>query len=222
MIEYFVASIPEEVMSWTGGVFGSGREAFSSDSAEKLYIIGINPGGSGGINVSSHVNYVLGRPANWSIYRDEIWGDLAKHKPGTRNIQPSVLHVLDKLDLDPGHVPSSNLVFGQSPTVSKYEGDIYKAMEICWPFHEAVIRLLEPKVILCMGREVGWFVRCKAGAVDLGNKIGALPEYEEHWSGTYRGQFMGNQLTVASAWHPKRRPWYSKKWDPTPLVREAL
>lgn len=222
MIEYFVANIPEEVMSWTGGVFGSGREAFSFDSAEKLYIIGINPGGSGGIDVSSHVNYVLDRSANWSIYRDEIWGDPAKHKPGTQGIQPSILHVLNTLDLDPGRVPSSNLVFGQSPTTSEYKGNINTAKEICWPFHEAVIRSLKPKVILCMGGDVGWFVRFKTGALETASKAAALPGYESHWSGAYRGQLMGNDLTVVSAWHPTYRPWYGDRWDPTPLVREAL
>ena len=110
MIDRFSASIPPSIRSTSGKVFYSGRTAFSSPS--KLYILGLNPGGSPQEKVSetveSDTQRVLNGSADWSAYQDEEWEG---KPPGTHGMQPRVRCLLRQLNLDPQKVPASNLIF---------------------------------------------------------------------------------------------------------------
>lgn len=218
MIEKFAKIIPAELRSRSGKVFYSGRRAFSKPST--LYMIGINPGGDP-LNhkketVENHTTAVLQTyPDDWSAYRDESWEG---RSPGTYGMATRVIHLLNKLDLDPGSVPSSNLVFVRSCREADIRNEMKRFADLCWPFHALVIENLHPKVILCLGRTVGNYVRNRVGANTL------LSEFVEQNKRKWRNQVFTNQtgLNVVIATHPSIADWREPNTDPTPLVKNAL
>ena len=127
MIEGIASEVPGHLAGRSGKVFYSGRNAFSR--ASPLYLLGVNPGGSPDTHatetVGSHTQSVLQTfPADWSAYRDESWKGAA---PGTLGMAPRVLHLLQRLELSPGSVPASNLVFVRSAR----EAHIERAADGC-------------------------------------------------------------------------------------------
>ena len=87
----------------------------------------------------------------WSAYRDESWTGLT---PGTATLQRRMLHMFRKLNLNPGEVPASNLVFVRSERKAKLSGEFSQLAKECWTFHEAVVNKLRVRVILCLGRNL--------------------------------------------------------------------
>ena len=162
MIEEFAKLVPELLLDKSGEVFYSGRRAFGAPS--ELYILGANPGGTPegmpDSTVSRHINQVLyDKPANWSAYRDESWYGRA---PGKSLMQRGVLHLFKRLQLNPGEVPASELVFLCSKSLAEIPFE--RLAEQCWPFHQAVIDRLGVKVVVCIGKRAGKFVRRQLNA----------------------------------------------------------
>ncbi len=217
MIEDFAKHIPSDLQHKSGIVFYSGRAAFSG--RRELYILGLNPGGDpikqACETVAWHTFKVLNeKPDTWSEYSDESWGD---NLPGKYRMQPRIQHLLKNLDLKPGEVPSSNIVFERSRKVS----DIVnwrQLTEACWPFHCAVIRQLRPRVILCLGAQAGDFVRKKTCAVD---QIDCFVENNDRrWKSICFTNHEG--LKVIRLSHPSRADWTTPAADPSKLVLRAL
>lgn len=217
-MESFARRIPPPLLSRSGKVFYSGRDAFSARSA--LYVLGVNPGGAPTTHdtetIGSHTADVLNSfAADWSAYRDESWEGAA---PGTYGMAPRVLHLFAELGISPGSVPCSNLVFVRSSR----EGDIKKEMsslaDLCWPFHAYAIATLQPKVVLCFGKTAGNYVRQKLGANTL------TAEFIEKNNRRWRSQAFTNLhgIAVIVATHPSVADWTVSNTDPTPLVRQAL
>jgi len=218
MIEALVAKIPASLFPRSGKVFYAGRSAFSAQSA--LYVLGVNPGGapeeSAAETVASHTKAVLHSfPANWSAYRDEVWRGYA---PGTYGMAPRVMHLCRQLGIDPGLLPSSNLVFARS----RREGDIKEEMrelaDLCWPFHEAVIKAVRPKAILCFGGTAGNYVRKKLNANVLHSVF--VEENNRRWRSQVFTSPMGLRVVVAT--HPSIADWTAPATDPTALIRAAM
>ena len=120
MIENFIKEIPGELGEESGKVFYSGREAFSG--ARPLYILGYNPGGDPldptEETVEAHTQKVLCEtPPKWSAYCDERWPSRGGRKSW---VQPNILHLLQRLKIDPGEVPASNLFFVRDLTKKRY------------------------------------------------------------------------------------------------------
>ncbi len=218
MIETFAEQIPAELLNRSGKVFYSGRTAFSAPTA--LYVLGVNPGGDPLLHeaetVENHTAAVQRlHPDDWSAYRDEEWMGAA---PGTYGMAPRVLHLFAALGLNPGCVPCSNLVFVRS----RREGDIHHEMtllaNLCWPFHELVIELLRPRVILCFGKTAGKYVRNMLGTNILDGEF--IENNNRHW----RSQtFTGNGAhRVVVATHPSIADWTNPNTDPTELIRNAM
>ncbi len=157
MIEEFVERIPDSLKSRSGSTFYSGRDAFKGP--KDLYILGVNPGGSPegreDESVQWHTDKVLNESDDWSAYRDESW---LGSPPGTRGMQPRVLHLFNKIGCSAGSVPASNIVFVRSSREVNLDGNMQEMAETCWPFHELVISNLSPKVILCFGQTAGNFI----------------------------------------------------------------
>lgn len=218
-IERFAALIPNEVTTRSGVVFYSGRDAFSSPSP--LYLLGLNPGGDADViggTIKHHLEVALrDEPDNWSRYRDEPWGPGAK--PGTWGLQPRVLHLLGQLSLDPGEVPSSNLVFPRSRQAVHIEDELNALADACWPVHEAVIEELEVRVVVCFGARVADYVRVKLGA--FGEPWGTFVEQNRRgW--TSRAYAGTGGVNVVQVTHPGRADWRNPAADITPLVQEAI
>ena len=220
-IENFVELVPKDLLNESGSVFYSGRAAFSDHNA--LYILGLNPGGDPvkqkTETVAWHVSKVLNEKADrWSEYSDESWGGAPT---GRKGMQPRILHLLRKLRLEPGEVPSSNIVFvrskGESGIMDRFD-DLAKK---CWPFHQAVIRDLEPRVILCLGGRAGKFVKGKVRASKL---VDCFVETNDRG---WKSKCFVNPADLGApkvivATHPSRTGWENPAADPSDLVATAL
>lgn len=217
MIEDFAKLIPVSLTSRSGSVFYSGRDAFSG--TKDLYILGVNPGGSPegreSESVEWHTDKVLKEKSDWSAYRDESWlGSL----PGTRGMQPRVLHLFSKLNCSAGSFPASNIVFVRSSREVNLEGNMQEMAAQCWPFHALVISRLAPRVILCFGQTAGNFICGKLNAAKQVDQF--VEQNKRQWcSRTYQS---AQGLKVVVATHPSIANWVNPVTDPTVLVSRAL
>ena len=214
----FASHVPSVVMPVSGGVYYSGRDAFTGPSP--LYLLGLNPGGdpveSVAHTVASHLEDSATWANNYSAYRDQSWNG---RSPGTATMQPRVLHLLDRLGLDPGEVPASNLVFARSAREATMESDRMDAYaDLCWPFHAAVIETLQVRVVVCFGGTVGRQVRARLGAH---TEIGCFKETNNRgWtSHAHRGHSGVRVVTVS---HPSIADWSNPATDVSDLVAFAL
>ena len=218
MIKKFLPYIPDSIASQSGRVFYSGRAAFSASAS--VYILGINPGGSPLKHVSetiaSHTKEVLNlKSDNWSAYRDESWEG---KPPGTYKMQPRILHLFQRLELNPGLVPSSNLVFLRSAREKDLKSQLPELANSCWPFHQKVIDTLNIRVVVCLGATTGDWVRNKLGANHQVERF--IEKNDRHWqSNSYRNS---NGIGVVVATHPSIAAWNVPATDPTHLVTNLL
>lgn len=229
-LEHFSSFIPTELMSTSGIVFYSGHRSMTHE--HPLMIIGLNPGGCPDVYAAETIAWHTQRvaevfPKAWSAYRDDDWSASNRMHKGNANftsvtatsrLQRRVLHMLEKLDMDPGAVPSSNIVFARSKRKATLEHDFDDLVEQCWPFHAERIRLLKPKVIVCMGGDSGSALRHKIGAH---KQIGSFVEQNKRkW--TNRLYEAPNGVRVAVLTHPAIADWTAPPTDPTDLVAQAL
>lgn len=217
MIEDFVKYVPKPILEESGAVFYSGRAAFSNPA--RLYILGFNPGGSAeklaDYTMDKHIKLVLDKkPNEWSEYCDECW----KGAPGTSGLQPRILHMLGRLNMNPRHVPSSNVVFVRSQSEKKLGDRFENLANDCWSFHENVIDKLGVKVILCFGQKAGYWIVKKLKA---NQKVGEFVEKNNRgWRTVALSSSQGIVVVIAA--HPSRSNWRNRKCDPTDLVRDVL
>jgi len=219
MIDNFAALIPQSLWKLSGSVFYSGRKAFSTPSP--LYILGLNPGGSSkeqaAETVERHTKWVLNEAeADWSAYQ-EPWRD--KSPGGDVGMQPRVLHLLRQLNLEPGNVPASNVVFERSAREKDINNQFRQLAEACWPFHQAVIERLGVRVVLCFGQKSGGWV-CKQ--MNANTQVDQFVEQykKRHWTSISYKNSDGVAVVVAT--HPSRADWSKSKADPSLLVKRML
>lgn len=212
--------VPQRLRHVSGAVLYSGREAWTGTA--DLYLMGLNPGGDPALEtetVAAQVHRVLRiEDANYSSYRDDSWGN-GEFRRGEHRMQRNVLHLLETLGLDPGLVPSSNLVFARSRSWGDLPRKNQRAWaEACWPFHQAMIERLRVRVVLCFGRPAGDLVRAMMGAHE---EIDCFIESNNRgWaSRAYRGS---EDVIVVQATHPSRAVWLNPSSDVTPLIERAL
>ena len=218
MIEDFARLVPKSLMNRSGSVFYSGRHAF--DSPSELYILGLNPGGDiqdqANETVSWHTDRVLETEQhNWSAYRDESWGGTP---PGTHRMQRRMLYLFRRLDLNPGNVPASNLIFLRSSREDKLEGDVGDLASRCWLFHQRVIEELGVRVIVCLNG---------TATNRVCNQVGAhaqVDEYTERNGRRWRSRTFQSAegVTVVGLTYPGIADWTTPATDPTHLVVRAL
>ena len=220
MIEDFAKLIPNSIMHRSGKVFYSGRLAFNSPS--DLYILGVNPGGNPDEyhheTVESHTQWVLGKsPENWSAYRDESWGTSGA-AAGSRRMQPRILHFFGRLNVNPGEVPASNVVFARSSDKETFKGNYTQMASDCWRLHQAVIDRLGVRIVVCLGNDTGDWVRSRLFARQQ------IDEFVEDNNRRWKSRLYTNSrgLKVAVLAHPSRADWRNPDADPTGLVVNAL
>jgi hypothetical protein len=200
-----------------GGVFYSSPAAFSRPS--KLYLLGLNPGGSGDPNTGATVGESLSvwqqRKPGWCECTSEPWEGA---RPGEYGIQPRIRALFDRLGLDLCNVPASNVVFVRSNVEAALD---HKAemLERCWPVHDAVIRELGLATILCLGKTAGRWVRSMLGAHQPYDHFAESYEKRHYRS---EAHLNSDGIAVLSLAHPSRSDWRDERADPSPLVQRVL
>ena len=218
MMDKFSTLIPQSLLATSGKVFYSGRAAFSAPS--KLYMLGVNPGGSPQEHVIEtigwHTEKVLKQETpDWSAYRDEQWQGA---HPGTSGMQPRVLHMLRELNLEPGRVPASNVVFLRSARENNLKTQFKHLAELCWPFHRSVIEDLGVRVVLCFGQGSGNWVCKKLNAKTPSGEF--IENNNRRWRSN---AFINSEgIAVVIATHPSIADWTTPAADPSPLVKRML
>ncbi|QAY78941.1 hypothetical protein ETR14_22165 [Sphingosinicella sp. BN140058] len=213
----FVALIPAELHDRSGAVFYTGRGAFRR--ASRVYLLGLNPGGSPVTQESETIGRDLTKwarsPERWSSYVDESWAGRPK---GTYGMQPRISHLLNSAGLDPRDVPASNVIFVRSRTEAMLATETSRLLRVCWPFHEAVIRDLAVDTVLCLGGTAGQWVRDAVDAHELVDEM--VEQNDRRWrSQAHSGRRGVRVLTLT---HPGRANWLNPNSDPSPLLRRAL
>lgn len=201
----------------SGKVFYSGRSAFSTPS--RLYVLGLNPGGSAVAQAANTIKRNLSewrdRPPRWSAYCDESW---QRKPPGTYGMAPRVLHLFERLGLDPRDVPASNVVFVRSNNEAALAAEKAALLAKCWPVHEAVISTLGIDTVACFGATAGRWVRSLFGANVLAGRL--IERNARGWANEAHLNARGT--CVLTLTHPSHADWRNPAADPTALVTEML
>ena len=209
--------LPSELLGRSGRVFYTGNEAFAGPRS--LYLLGLNPGGDPvdqrEETIEADLAQQRARNEPWSAYADDRWHGA---QPGKWGLQQRVLHMLDRLCLDPRDVPASNVVFVRTRAETDLRAEKAALLEACWPVHEAVIETLRIKVVVCFGSTAGRWVR---------DRTGASRQIDQFVEGNSRGwksftHEAPSGLAVVTVSHPGRADWRNGLADPTPLVEAAL
>lgn len=129
---------------------GRGKTLYSSINTLKrgnLYLMGSNPGGTKGNDLRDHLDKLENQTDN---EYDKGWGDVqGEYDPGEHHLQLNVKHLLEKLDYGYKEVCASNLIFQGSK--NQNEINYNKLANLCWPVHQIIIDIIQPKVILVFG-----------------------------------------------------------------------
>lgn len=220
MLEDFIQLVPSQYMQKSGLVFYSGHSSFSKPSP--VYLIGANPGGVRGNgedeHIGTHLKQVIenknGMWTRYSSYLDGVW----RQSAGQEAMQRRIAHMFQSLDLDLRDIPSSNLAFPRSTRTATIEGNMQDIADLCWPFHQAVISRLRPRIILCMGGVAGNYVRKRLKA---NTKTDSFCENNNRrWTSEVHRN--ASNLLVATVTHPSVADWMNPKTDPTPMIKSAL
>lgn len=216
MIEDLASYIPESLNAVSGKVFYSGRDAFRVGAP--VYVLGYNPGGDpeghADETVGTHTKAVLKEYAsNWSAYRDENWRGPA----GTTKIQPVILALLERLGLDPGLTPASNLIFERSTEAADLR-ERKNLQDLCWPFHAKAIDWIKPRFVICFGSETGKYVRQKLAAH---REISRFEEQNNRRWTSYAHRAADGR-TIFTLMHPSRAKWTTPATDPRPMVEQIF
>jgi len=212
-------AIPERLRGVSGTALYSGLAAWTSPCP--IYLLGYNPGGEPGSDTiyGNAENLLHNLPANYSAYRDEAWDPGGRrHATGQAPMQQRVRYLLDRLGLDPGEVPTSNVIYARSRRVAHMASEQAEEWaEACWPFHARMIERLGVKVVVCFGGEAAWFVRSKMNAHTETCRF-----VETNRRGWTSRTFTGLGPTVVQLTHPGIANWRNSNSDPTGLVLRAL
>ena len=225
MINDLVKYIPARLMRESGKAFHAGRLAFSGQ--RNLYVLGLNPGGAPELHdeetLSDNLDLVLRRACErWSSFLDERWRrDRKDYPPGMAPLQLKMQELLGCLGLDPREVPASDLVFVRSRQAKDLDKR-RELMEECWPFHRAVIEQLRVRVVLCLYKEVGEFVRPKVSA--FSNPVDEVVQQSRSGNMTYRWQSFRapNGLRIVQVTRPTNVPWTGHACTLTKRALESL
>lgn len=121
----------------------------SHESLKKgdVYLLGLNPGGEGFITIKEHLDKLLVKTTN--SYLDESWkNEITEWPMGQAPLQKRVDFLLTELGYKTREVCASNLIF----ITSKSSNEInYGLAGYCWRFHELLLDIIRPKIILCFG-----------------------------------------------------------------------
>ena len=106
-----------------------------------IYLLGLNPGGEGHTTINDHIDQMLTKTKN--SYIAENWGNDTKSP-----LQIRVKELIHALGYDIENICASNLIFKTTPSSNEL---CFGLAGLCWQFHEELIELIKPKLILTFG-----------------------------------------------------------------------
>ena len=130
----------------SGAILYSGIETLQKG---EYYLLGINPGGSGGNSLAEHIDHLPNQ--NENAYLDEDWISPSGNNPeffGKAPYQKRVQWLLESLEQATRNVFASNLNFFRTPNV---QGITMDEATLCWNVHELMLDIVKPHVILSIG-----------------------------------------------------------------------
>ena len=128
------------------------------------------------------------------------------------------MHLCHRLELDPGKVPASEIVFQRSRNLQEFKGNFEELAKQCWPFHKAVIDGLGVKVVVCIGKHAGNWVRHQLKAWTQTDEF--VEKNKRQWESI--SHMNANGLIVVRLTHASQADWTKPASDPTILVKRAL
>lgn len=133
-----------DLLQEPGGILYSSHKTLKPGS---VYLLGFNPGGSGGSPLQESVDSMLSNTDN--AYLDGKWVNRnGSWEAGEAPLQKRVQWLLRELGLNPADVCASNLIFVQSRKANDISFSLAKQ---CWPVHEAILDVVQPKLIIAYG-----------------------------------------------------------------------
>ncbi|MCL2523077.1 MAG: uracil-DNA glycosylase family protein [Betaproteobacteria bacterium] len=136
---HFSEKTLSSILNEIGGTLYSSKDSLKRGD---IYILGINPGGEGGQTIGDNLKELPQRTRN--AYLDEAW----EWPLGQAPLQRHIKRLADALGYDLRDVCASNLIFKQSRNES---GVNNKDADTCWPVHEKILKIVQPKLILAFG-----------------------------------------------------------------------
>jgi hypothetical protein len=134
----------EPFFSVSGGLLYSSHETLRRGD---IYFLGYNPGGNGGDCIGDSIDHMLQYTDN--AYLDESWADSRGAYPkGEARLQKRVQWLLESLGYNTRSVCASNLIFMRSRDAA---GVDHALADVCWPVHEEILELVQPRIILTFG-----------------------------------------------------------------------
>ena len=147
--EFIRKTLGPEYLTKAGGIIYSSHETIC---ARDVYLIGMNPGGTGG-----SVTLDQCRVGNMTRTDNELLDADWDYGVGQHPIQKRAIWLLEKLGLEPRKVFTTNLVFMQSNQVKTFKEktglDIKDIIKKCWSVHEAFLSIVRPSLILAFGND---------------------------------------------------------------------
>ena len=115
-----------------------------------VYLLGFNPGSSPDDKTQRTIKEDLENFESTTINKtlDEFWSDDKKSTKPLQDILPQLIHYL--LDIDLREICQSNLIFARSIDATSLD-DFMSHADKCWPCHELILNIIQPKLLLCNG-----------------------------------------------------------------------
>lgn len=146
----------EPILSAPGGILYS---AFDTLKRRRFYLLGLNPGGAGGMPIRTSITMLPELTDN--AYLCECWASGGRtYAAGEAPLQRRVQYLCDEhLRVPTDSVCASNLIFVQSPSDAhlskRSEGTgrsrFLDLARICWPVHEDIVGSVDPDFLVVFG-----------------------------------------------------------------------
>ena len=138
-------SILDPILDAPGGILYSSYDTLVRGD---FYLMGVNPGGSGGTSIKEDLFNLPQKTSN--EYLDECWENKGgRYKKGDAPLQRRIKWLFGQLGCDIRKICASNLIFVKSEKVSDI--NFFELADMCWPVHEQIIEIVKPKTIIVFG-----------------------------------------------------------------------
>jgi hypothetical protein len=149
-----------KIDDWQGKVLYSSVNTLKKGPVYLL--MGYNPGGDPTKEPLTLAEHITQSPEDCNEYLDAAWMPGGRrYAPGQAPLQKRVRWLLAQLGLQPREVCAINLVFKRSISLTDLgsKRDRQRLADLCWPIHDWILGIVQPRVIICIGTEAFNYIR---------------------------------------------------------------